>query len=292
MEQLTSSNDTWFIERPICNTGMLEYVMDRSLGMSIGNASKKDDYLWNIGVYRPGSDRSMKYANDNDGWGVTMRFARLLYEDPCIGGNLHLGIGYSYRSWDENSAMNWGTRVESNLSKRIISTGNFLGTESSHMLAPEFMYTYGSFAVQAEYYLACLQNDKYDNPNFTGGYVQVGYWLTGERYNYEKGKGVFGRVQPCHSFFRMCDGNNLLWGPGAWQLVYRLSWLDLSNIKGTSDVSEIGTAYDHTFGLNWQLNNNTRFMFNYINSTDKYTYGAVNKKGYVDVFSAAFQLVY
>ena len=296
MEQLTSSNDTWFIERPVCNTGMTSYVMDRSLGMSLGNASQKENYLWNIGIYQPAEDVGTEYRNDNDGWGVTMRLATLLMDDPCNGGNLHVGLGYSYRSWDETKTMNWGTRVESNLSKKVIQTGNFLGTDASHMLAPELMYSFGPFAVQAEYYLAALQNDAYDNPEFTGGYVQVGYWLTGEHYNYEKGKGVLGRVKPCRSFFRMCDGNNFLWGPGAWQVVYRFSWLDLSDLNlqagANPNTSEIGTVYDHTFGLNWQLNNNTRFMFNYVNSTDSYTYGALNRKGYVDVFSAAFQLVY
>jgi phosphate-selective porin OprO/OprP len=58
---------------------------------------------------------------------------------------------------------------------------------------------------------------------------------------------------------RGCDGSWLA-GTGAWEVAYRYSYVDLNDtgING-------GQMNQHTIGLNWYLNDNTRLQFNYLN---------------------------
>ena len=55
------------------------------------------------------------------------------------------------------------------------------------------------------------------------------------------------------------------------------------------EKSKVGIAYDHTFGLNWQMSQTFRVVFNYILSNDEYKYGALNKSGNVSVYTTSVQ---
>ena len=46
--------------------------------------------------------------------------------------------------------------------------------------------------------------------------------------------------------------------PGAWQVGVRYSWLDLNDLSIPG-----GVVNDVTFGLNWYLNPNLKFQWNY-----------------------------
>lgn len=87
--------------------------------------------------------------------------------------------------------------------------------------------------------------------------MQALYYLTGEHDNYDRQGGTFGREipnanyhvkpgDPCHTF-------------GAWQVGLHFSYADL-----TDKAIQGGTVYDWTLGLNWYLNPNMKFQFNYI----------------------------
>jgi phosphate-selective porin OprO/OprP len=49
-------------------------------------------------------------------------------------------------------------------------------------------------------------------------------------------------------------------GPGAWELVYRYSYVDL-NSRGVQG----GLYSEHTIGLNWYWNSNIKIQLNYVN---------------------------
>ena len=77
--------------------------------------------------------------------------------------------------------------------------------------------------------------------------------LTGESRPYDPHSGTFGRLRP-----RRAAGQG---GSGAWELAARLSSLDLDDeIRG-------GSEDNVTLGLNWYVNNHTRFMLNVINAS-------------------------
>ena len=285
-ELLASSNNTWFIERAAIINATASHIGDRSLGLAIGNGSLKKNWLWNTGIYRPTSDKQVSYKDDNDGYNFVTRIAGLLYENEESGQLMHVGFGYGFYSRDKNNTMNWGATLENSLCGNLVSTGAFAGTDTYHAFVPEFIWTNGFWAVQSDIYFVQLNNDLYGDQDFTGGYCQVGYWLTGEHFKYEKGKGYLGGTAPNENFIRRCENCSLKTGPGAWMLGYRFSWTDLSWMP----TANAGKLYTHTIGLNWQLTPNTRWMFNYNIADAKYNVN--HEKGVVHGVGSMFQLFF
>ena len=97
--------------------------------------------------------------------------------------------------------------------------------------------------------------------NYYGTYVQVGYFLTGEKRGYDKRMGKYDRVVPLENFFLVCDENgHTQFGLGAWEVCYRYGFVNLN------DDAIVGGRYgEHTLGLNWYWNPNIKFQLNYIN---------------------------
>ncbi|QDT38732.1 porin [Stratiformator vulcanicus] len=93
-----------------------------------------------------------------------------------------------------------------------------------------------------------------DTNEFWSAYGQVAWLLTGEVRPYQRAAGVFGAVVPRQSF---------RWGRGlgAWELAGRLSWIDLDDDPVTGN-----RLTDTTVGLNWYLNQHTKFQFNWIHA--------------------------
>ncbi|MEE8260545.1 MAG: porin, partial [Nitrospinaceae bacterium] len=78
-------------------------------------------------------------------------------------------------------------------------------------------------------------------------------------------------------------------GWGALQVALRYSTLDL-NDDNSAPAYRGGEMDNITLGLNWHLNPNTRFMFNYVHSmVDS---GAVpsTSAGNLNIFQARFQI--
>ncbi|MDO4585417.1 MAG: porin [Planctomycetia bacterium] len=291
LEEIISDNHGWLIERSSINSTLSKTALGRSLGMSMGNESAQKDYTWNLGLFYK-MDGTLDAAEDEPhDWGLTARWSHLFYEDLTSGSRLHLGFGYSCKFFDEGKELSFSGKLESNDCLNLLDTGNFTGTEVMHTFVPEFLWTRGRLAVHAEYILAQLENDTYDDPLIHGGFVQVGFWLTGEHYSYVKGRGILGRVEPNAPFTRMCKEGIWVSGPGAWQAIYRFSWSDLSDfpLQGNAEDSRVGKLYDHTLGLNWHWNAHARVMFNYILSNNHYTYGTKNSEGTIHAFMGAFQ---
>ena len=105
------------------------------------------------------------------------------------------------------------------------------------------------------------------DPGFDGWYLYGSFWLSrGDHRSYKKSAGVFGRVKPTTPF------DPLKGGAGAWEVALRYSQLDLSETPSTAllpinpAVQVGGEIRNLTIGINWHLNDFTRFMFNYVNS--------------------------
>lgn len=84
------------------------------------------------------------------------------------------------------------------------------------------------------------------NVSFHGWHAQAGYVLTGESRYYDFLTGTMHGVNPVNP----C---------GAWEIVARYSYVTLNdkNVRG-------GSERNFTAGLNWFVNDNVRFAFNYI----------------------------
>jgi hypothetical protein len=144
----------------------------------------------------------------------------------------------------------------------ILIDTDFFGTSSTTIMNLEYFMNLGPVTVQAEYMgtwngnttTAALGN--VGTTYFQGAYGQVLYWLTGEYTHWDKKAAAPDRYNVVNPFF-MLPGRGC-YGTGAWQLCARASWINLNSQGFNSGIID-----DLTFGVNWILNNNTKFQFNY-----------------------------
>jgi phosphate-selective porin OprO/OprP len=173
-------------------------------------------------------------------------------------------------------------------SRRIVDTGA-LACNNNQVIGTEAFYVRGPLSFMAEYAWANAESARavigtpagevginnthlfkplpngasLGNPWFQGGYVQVGYFLTGENRTYDRRVGTVGGTyiaSPYTPFWltRGEDGR-LLMGRGAWEVVARWNYLDLNSgdiAGGKSNALEVG--------LNWFLTTNLKFQFEYL----------------------------
>ncbi len=142
----------------------------------------------------------------------------------------------------------------SHLTENFLSTGTI--AQDDVFWGVEGAVVYDVFSLQGEY--GQLKADMIDptvsdDPTFTGGYISASWFVTGEQRSYDASKGSFGSVTPKASVF---EG-----GAGAWQLVGRYDFIDLSD----KDIFG-GKQQSYIFGVNWLLNKHTRMQLNYSHS--------------------------
>jgi phosphate-selective porin OprO/OprP len=117
--------------------------------------------------------------------------------------------------------------------------------------------------------------------SFNGAYAQVGYFLTGEHMNWKQSAGQWKRVKVLNPFGY---GD----GIGAWEIAGRFSYMDLAD----EDIDG-GRARNWTAALNWWVNQNVMFRFNYVYSDrDPGTNTTADEPDYVHAIIARAQVVF
>lgn len=270
LEELTSSNFITFMERGLPNV----FAPGRNTGMQLSNnVEELDNKLgWAIGLFKEAGD-----SGDNIGgaaapkWAITARaFFVPMYENK--GEQLvHVGLGITRRATDGVGAMYAGG-PENGLAPDLVSTGVIGDAESTLSIGAEAAAVYGPFSGQLEYIRTMVTSDAQDDPSFGGFYLLGSWFATGETRNYKMNGGVFDRVVPAANF-------DMEGGLGAIELALRFSHLDLD------DVTNAGTMWTITAGVNWYLNPNVRVMLNYLHAAvDR---GSLDDSG--DIIAMRFQ---
>ena len=252
LEQLTSSNNIDFMERSFANQNEGEYVPAKETGVML-HGSPLDGTSYGLALSRGRANQSSQYdGNDFVGRG-TVNVAKLMGRDDLV---THLGLGYS------SGTVISGTSYASARDESRGVNGFFNGTETvsagSNRTRSDIEYAiaYGPYKVQGEFF-----GIKYDNTSSGSKEVKLNYneilWnITGESHNYSNSNGTFGWVKP-NKKFSLSNG-----GLGAWQVGIRYSELDGSDF--TSATGRTDKATGITYGLNWIVNDNVRFMLNYV----------------------------
>lgn len=141
----------------------------------------------------------------------------------------------------------------------LVDAGPFRAKSYNHF-AGEAMGIWGPITLAGEYHYATVQRVQREpvfrtltgprlgkgNVHFQGGHIQGGYVLTGESRIYDFATGTLGGICPVSD----C---------GAWEVVARASYVTLND----KDVHG-GSETNVTLGVNWYINGNVRFAFNYI----------------------------
>jgi phosphate-selective porin OprO/OprP len=128
--------------------------------------------------------------------------------------------------------------------------------------------------MQGEYFWYNV--DRHNNPipltsvKFDGGYAQASYVLTGESRKYNPESASYGGITPLNPFSPTAGG----WG--AWEIAGRVSTMNLNDQLATANGVAGGRQTIYTAALNWYVNGNVRFMFDYLHGTVAKQISAIN----------------
>lgn len=235
-------------------------------------------------------------GSDNVGIGGRITFSPV-HDDYTV---YHLGVDGRWEDFHDNSNFyQYYTGLELRTRQSPILFTNIPANSSKdhHVYAAEAAARWGSFMMQGEYMWAEVERDAMfflapanpgdpvnpadtdlrnpgGNLSYSGYYVLLSYVLTGETKDYDFESGTFGRVHPCSS-------------KGAWEIIARLSYVDLLDnaalqTKAYQRFADpeadrvptfvrandmVGSAHSATLGLTWWVNDNVRFMANYVRTS-------------------------
>ena len=247
LEQISSSRFLSFMERTAFDDAFLN---TRRIGLSAGFVNKAGTLRANAGLF---AAHSIDSTLDNDGW---IAAARTVWSPLWNGNQMHFGLNFQHRNFQSNANGNpsagsgqpsngqlarYRARPFSQLTDvRFVDTGNF-AARSDDILGAEFIGIFKSLHVNAEGQV--LRANAYDpgdmtagldqfagnasvlvpsgNPTFWGGYVEAGYFLTGETRGYKGGQ--WDRTKVLKPFSKG--------GWGALQVNGRVDYLDLNDKK-------------------------------------------------------------
>jgi phosphate-selective porin OprO/OprP len=277
LETMTSSKFTSMLERASFTDG---FNYNRRLGIGFIVSDKTaDSYTLQAGVFnQPINDTSFTRT----GWQASIRGVY----SPMLGSTrLHLGANFQHRqNTRESLGAQYRTRPLTQITdQRFIDTGT-IAAKGDDVAGLEFGAIHKSLHVAAEAqklwvrhaYSATeiadilAQTDTNDafptgaiplggNPSFTGGYFELGYYLTGETRGYKGGKWDRTKVLKPIS-----DG-----GRGAIQLNARVDYLQLKDrvadslLIGSPDYVNGGKQLGYQASVIWNPVDWVRFMAQY-----------------------------
>ena len=313
LETMTSSKYTSFMER----AGITDaFSHNRRIGAAlIANDKVSDKWLLQGGIF---SEEMNQESFNRTGW---IASARAVFSPTIGAARLHLGANFAHRT-NKKEAMGRQYRVRPMTQitdVRFADTGT-LAAKGDDIVGLEVAAILKRFHVAAEAQKVWVRdafsqaeinainadlttNDTPSgtalngNPSFWGGYLEAGFYLTGETRAYKGGS--FGRVKVLRPF---TDG-----GWGAFQINGRVDYVDLSDDVASGSASLLAPFYVNggkqtalqLSGI-WNPTDYVRFMaqYSHINVTGGPRNGlsddlsdAINKREFdSDVFTMRAQL--
>ncbi len=244
LEEQTSGRHTSFMER-----GMFTdlFGLDRRVGAAFG--WNNDNFTVSAGIFGAPLDNNFRFAEANDSSAIA---ARVTWSTTTANDTIY-HLGASFREMDYDGGVRLRARPNAHLSNRFAAadyrTGRPLGeADSSRFWGFEAAMVSGSFHAHGEYATMSLDGPT-GGPEFSGGFVQAGYFLTGETRRYRASSGKFDRTS-----IRQPVENG---GQGAWEVAIRYDFADM----GDAGLGDFTTT---TLGLNWYPSKYFRTSFNWV----------------------------
>jgi phosphate-selective porin OprO/OprP len=284
LDEATSSNNIMFMERAASQ------VLATSLAAgdnraAFGGQIFSDNYWVGAYVTGPATSATVNHSVAQP-LGATFRAVGLPINSDVA--TVLVGFDALYLAQTggaTNNTLAMSDRIEVRVdpaTSALLNTGTLTNVESARVLSGEAAVQVGSFMAQGEYFDYSVQRAGLGDLGFSGGYGQASYVLTGEKHKYSSSAGAFGGINPARP---VNFGTGDL---GAWELAVRYSYASLNDgaIRG-------GELNNTTVGLNWYVNQNMRFMFNWIHGTvDKVSTANVDTGGKYDVFAMRTQVAF
>jgi len=245
MDELGSTRFIKFMERG----GFTDaFGFKRELGATV--AVGGENWLWRSGAFLDGG---LSGEDEDSGY---ILGSRVHYAFMGENGFTHLGSSVEFR---DNGAQETRFRQRPFLHStdtRLVDTGEF-AANSSFFAGGEIAGNYGSFNISGEYGGMIVDLDETtDHPGreayLQGGFLHLGYFLTGEQRGYDPADGLWERTNP----LRPLDEG----GWGALQINAGLDWVDLDD-RGDGVLGGKQTAF--AAGLTWVPISHVRVLANF-----------------------------
>lgn len=280
LEVVSSYRYTTFMERSLL---FVPFTPFRHLGVGFYDHSEDERMTWAASMFAAGQDQLGGSIATGGGIGTAERITYLPHWE-CDGKEyLHLGAAHyfsapndsrvAFRTIPELFIGQNATTAAGGTSGAPVPTGPINGTpffaQTSTIIAScynvigsELLWVEGPFSLQSEGMLNFVDQAGGPLAVLPGGYVQAGYFLTGEHRPYDRKAGAIDRVIP-KTNLAFCDtcGNP---GIGAWEIAARVSYLNLNH--DLIPAYRGGEVTDFTAGINWFWNPYTKIVFNYVHS--------------------------
>lgn len=303
LDEMTSSRFITFMERAAF---VGAFGLDRQIGA--GAVYNNDHFTLSAGVFGPTPEDDSEWMDDVRTGAARVTFAPINRDVNGVHQVVHLGASWRTREGAEDlRSPSEGSSTDTfndqffryrargadlHLADRFIATpqifteDTFWGVEGAVIWGPWHVvgeYTELEAKVASGTCVAgfddCFPGDAFfpgSNPTYNGWYVETGFFLTGETRSYKKG--AFGRVKVKNPVIGGGKGG----GWGAWQIAGRYDVIDLTSnattfvgIRNAADddvgfeCTQCGEQETWLIGVNWWLNDYTRFLFNYNESDIK-----------------------
>ncbi|HMC12427.1 MAG TPA: porin, partial [Pirellulaceae bacterium] len=268
LDHIHSTRYTIFLERPAIIDAFNQD--SRRFGIQSWGFSEDQAYNWRYGVFNSQDIQNLGTVlttpNEVRQAEIAGRFANTIWYDEGTNGRgfAHWAIAGTVANTDPagppNSTAHFQTRPEARTDTRWLDTGVIAGASNYELLGLEGVFNYGPLHIEGEYQNVWMQRTSADDLNFSGGYVYVAWFLTGENMVWDRQTGQLGRVQPFTHFFRVRTTDETIDGGwGAWQVAARYSHANLSNLNIHGGISD-----ETTFSLVWYFNSHSKLFLNCI----------------------------
>jgi phosphate-selective porin OprO/OprP len=275
LDEATSSNDIMFMERASSQV-MAVNLAAGDFRSTVGTRWWNDTF-W-VGGYVTGpttgsihSASSLTPNGSTEQYGAVVRAAGQLVSGKDyslhIGGNAEWLIQPPRNLVTNAQTVAFSDRPELRIDPTtLINTNAIANASGAQVYGVEAAATYRSLFFQGEYYWYNVDREASTglppigapSLQFDGGYAQASWVITGETRTYNTSSASYNGIKPKDPFSLQGGG----WG--AWEVAGRVSTVDLNDKIGSALGVAGGRQTVYTAGLNWYVNNNLRFMLNYL----------------------------
>ena len=215
------------------------------------------------------------YGGSAEQLGAFGRIAGQVIDDTDF--SVHLGAGAAGLIQPAHSAagvqaVSFSDRPELRIDPTSLISLSVSNVSGAAVYNGEAAAQLGPVYLQGEYYYTDINRFEGKDVTFDGSYIEAAVSLTGDVRKYNPVAGAYSMPKPANPF-GWSDGG--FTGAGAWELAGRFSTVNLNQDTAISGGKISGNGGDqrvYTFGVNWYVNNNVRFDFDYL-------HGDIDKAG-------------
>lgn len=244
MEELTSSNEILVMERPFSSASGLFNA--RQFQQGVGYLRAGTNYTAGLSVFNLRSAAGVR----NEGVGAAGRFTYAPINNETS--TLHLGGWFSVEDLNNGSATT--TASVSYAGRRgpsqTIATVTGASGDKISAYGVEAAGSFGPTFFQGEYVQSKFEQPLLADQDVNSWYLQGSWILNGGHKPYKPATGVFGSPK--------------VGDKGLWELTARYDTIENEDI-----VNRVSNSW--LFGVNYYVNPNVRFMFNYIQGDNEAT---------------------